>query len=322
MLNFTLFERLFNQITTLQKKKSIKSAIFWGQAFVNMPILAIIFGLPSLAVKFEDFFLEQPFDLSTFWRVIIFFSVCIISILLAWLYWSLAIPKWRKWAYKNVAKKDWEALMWAAVDANLTWTPGHPLEATEIRNEEDKGEITSFYKHISKKIRREKAVGSYSEDKEIPIETRYFLNKKRAWIELIAIVFIALIGLGNIIIAPQIVLKLIGAGIIGYLIYDIKDSPVWDILKKDEAQIILNEKGLSIKKKNLSFYSWRQIEFIDWEEEEKKMIVCIENKDQKEEEFSKIPIKLELIDVHPREFLKCAKVYIGRHDRNNLAPLN
>jgi len=304
------------------KKKSIKSAILRGQLLVNMPILAIVFGFPCLAVEFENIFLEQPFDLSTFWRVLIFIGVIIISLLIAWLYWSFAISKWRTWAYKNVAKKDWEALMWAAVDANLTWAPGHPFESTEIRNEDEKEEISSFYQYISSKKRREKALGSYSEDKDVPVETRYYLNKKRAWIELIAIVFIGLIGLGNVIFAPQILLKIIGVVIIGYLIYDIKDSPVWDILKKDVAQIILTEKGISIKKKSLTFYSWRIVEYINWEEEEKKMIITVENENQREEEFSKITIKLELLKVHPREFLKCAKVYLGRYERNNLAPLN
>jgi len=306
----------------LKKKKSIKEVINWGYVFISVPSIIIAFSLVLFVFNFEDLFLNEPFDLHIFWRINIVIIAFIIGFILSWLYWSFAIPKWRIWAYKNVEKKEWEDLMWAAVDAHLVWEPGHPFEATEIRNETETEEISQFYQHISAKKRREEALGSYSENENVPIETRYFLNKKYSWIEVISIVFIVLVGLGNIIFVEKIFIKLLGVGIVAYIIYDLRGSPLRDILKKEEAQIILNEKGISIKKKELIFYPWERIDYIKWVEEKKAILVVVENEEQKEEEFSEITVKLELIKVHHREFIKCVQVYMGRFDRNNLAPLN
>lgn len=306
----------------MQKKKSIKEVILWGQICINIPAIAIAFSLVIFAFNFEDFFLNEPFDLHIVWRIIIVIFAFILGFILSWLYWSFAIPKWRVWAYKNVAKREWEDLMWAAVDAKLIWTPGHTFEGTEIRDEEAIEETALFYEHISAKKRREQALGSYSDDKNVPAETEYFLSKKDSWVEAIAIVFVAFIGLANIIFITNVFMKLLGTGIIGYLIYDLRDSPLRDLLKKKEAQIVLNEKGMSIKKKDLAFYSWGQIDYIKWEESKKAIIVVVENEDQKIEEFSEIVIKLELLDVSHRQLLKRVQVYMGRYDRNNLAPLN
>jgi hypothetical protein len=72
----------------------------------------------------------------------------------------------------------------------------------------------------------------------------------------------------------------------------------------------------------LIFYPWERIDYIKWEEEKKAIIVIVENEDQKEEEFSEIAVKLELLNVSHRELLRCTQVYMGRYDRNNMAPLN
>ena len=322
MLNFTLFERLFNQITTLREKKSIQEVIQWGQILINIPAVAIAFSLVIFAFNFEELFLDEPFDLHIIWRGLILLFAFIIGIILSWLYWSFTIPKWRVWAYKNVPKNEWEDLMWAAVDAKLIWTPGHVFEETEMRDEEATEKTALFYEHISAKMRREQALGSYSDDENVPAETKYFLSKKDSWVEAIAIVFIALIGFANIIFGTQIFFKLLGTGIVAYLIYDLRDSPLRDLLKEKEAQIILNEKGIGIKKQEMTFYPWQRVNYMKWEEEKEAILVVVENEDQKIEEFSEILIKLELLNVSHREFLKTTQVYMGRFDRNNLAPLN
>ena len=306
----------------MSKKKSIKEVIRWGQILINIPAIAIAFSLVILAFNFEELFLDEPFDLHIFLRMLIVLIVFIFGITLSWLYWSFAIPKWRVWAYKNVAKKEWEDLMWAAVDAKLIWTPGHAFEATEIRDEEAREETALFYEHILAKKRREDALGSYSDDKSVPLETKYFLSRKDSWIEAIAIFFISLIAIGNLFFGTEIFMKIMGLGIIAYIIYDQRNSPLRDILKKNEAQVILNEKGISIKKKVLVFHPWERIDYIKWDEYKDAIIVVVENEDQKEEEFSEIAIKLALFKVSQREFLKYAQVYMGRFDRNNLAPLN
>jgi len=148
------------------------------------------------------------------------------------------------------------------------------------------------------------------------------LSKKNSWVELIAIVIVSFVALGNLIIGENLFSKFLGIGIIFYLIYDLRDSPLRDIFKKKVPQVILNEKGISVKKKILTFYSWERVDYLKWNESKKSFIIIVENDNQKEEEFSEIAVSLELLDVSHREFLQCAKVYMGRFDRNNLAPLN
>jgi hypothetical protein len=49
---------------------------------------------------------------------------------LAWLYWSVAVPKWRIWALRMV--DDWRRLEARAVATLLIWPRGWIFEKTEI----------------------------------------------------------------------------------------------------------------------------------------------------------------------------------------------
>lgn len=306
----------------MKQKKSIKEVILWGQVVVNIPAIAIAFSLVILAFNFEDLFLTEPFDLHIIWRMLIVFVAFIIGIILSWLYWSIAVPKWRVWAYKNVKKKEWEDLMWAAVDAKLIWTPGHPLEATEIRGEEATEETAVFYEHISAKMRREQALGSYSDDVSVPLETHFFPNKTVSTIAIIVIFILAAIVLFTFISKANIVVNICSLGLLSFAVFSYFSSPLSDSFKKDKTQLILNEKGMSIKKKELEFYPWERVDYIKWDDEQRVIVIVVENENQSKEEFSNIIVNFSLLNLTHREFLKYAQVYMGRYDRNNLAPLN
>jgi hypothetical protein len=49
----------------------------------------------------------------------------------AWVYWSFAIPRWRRWARRRGAPA--EELQRLAVEANLVWPKGSIFEKTEFR---------------------------------------------------------------------------------------------------------------------------------------------------------------------------------------------
>jgi hypothetical protein len=49
----------------------------------------------------------------------------------AWLWWSFAAPRWRRWAYRRVS--DLQLLEELAVAGNLVWRASHPLTRTELR---------------------------------------------------------------------------------------------------------------------------------------------------------------------------------------------
>ena len=54
-----------------------------------------------------------------------------IGIAASWLWWSVAAPRWRLWAYQRV--KDLELLEQLAVADKLVWPVKHPLTRTELR---------------------------------------------------------------------------------------------------------------------------------------------------------------------------------------------
>lgn len=58
---------------------------------------------------------------------------------LAWLTWSLLVPRWRIWAYERVENLD--ELKACAVAVSLIWREGHFLERTEIRSPDQQRRI-------------------------------------------------------------------------------------------------------------------------------------------------------------------------------------
>lgn len=55
------------------------------------------------------------------------------SVAVAWLVWSIQVPRWRLWAYERV--DDLTELKARAVAAQLIWPEGHWFEKTEIRTQ-------------------------------------------------------------------------------------------------------------------------------------------------------------------------------------------
>jgi hypothetical protein len=56
----------------------------------------------------------------------------LLGISLAWLWWSVMVPRWRIWAWSRVA--DTDDLRERAVRTGLIWPEGHVLERTEFRD--------------------------------------------------------------------------------------------------------------------------------------------------------------------------------------------
>lgn len=62
--------------------------------------------------------------------------VFLVSWPLAWLAWSLLVPRWRVWAYERVENLD--ELKMQGIAAGLIWREGHLLERTEIRTRDQR----------------------------------------------------------------------------------------------------------------------------------------------------------------------------------------
>jgi len=88
-------------------------AIFAGQLIVNVPSACII-----IAVAFMG-------------RLLVPWEVALISgALLAWIWWSFNVTRWRAWAIRKGC--DPERLQKFAVRTGLTWPKGSVLEKTEF----------------------------------------------------------------------------------------------------------------------------------------------------------------------------------------------
>ena len=97
---------------------SITKAISIGLLVVNGPVLLLLFG-PVIAIALKPAWSELLAGYPILW-------------LMAWLWWSLSIPRWRLWAYRHV--EHVQALKRAAVSSGLTWPDGWIFEKTEIKS--------------------------------------------------------------------------------------------------------------------------------------------------------------------------------------------
>ena len=111
---------------------SIKQALRRGFWTVNLPVLLIIFSqfgitlvVMQAAERFGSLLPRPAVDYLMPALLIVAFS----SPLTGWIWWSVAVPKWKLWAYSRV--EDVQALKIAAIQGQLIWPDGHIFEKTE-----------------------------------------------------------------------------------------------------------------------------------------------------------------------------------------------
>ncbi len=95
-----------------------RRAIVLGHLAVTLPIV-VLFALAYLL----DRRVATPAS----------FAAIPVAFLVAWLYWSLAVPRWRLWALANVVDAPCESLLARAASSGLLWREGSWLERTELR---------------------------------------------------------------------------------------------------------------------------------------------------------------------------------------------
>jgi hypothetical protein len=113
-----MMENNMTQIDEQSKKSrlSVRKAVIIGQLIINIPVTIIIFG--SIFIGF--------LLLPRWWWV--FF---IGGFVLAWLWWAIIVPRWRKWAIRRGAPV--QELHRLAVATGLEWPTGNIFEKTEIK---------------------------------------------------------------------------------------------------------------------------------------------------------------------------------------------
>lgn len=109
---------------------SVGKAILIGHLMVNLPVMVIILcaaGIGALLAGLAG--LIEPALARWFWAIV---SIAVIAGSgCAWLWWSFAVPRWRKWALQNGAPAD--RLQKWAVATGLVWPKGWIFEKTESK---------------------------------------------------------------------------------------------------------------------------------------------------------------------------------------------
>ncbi|MCR9166635.1 hypothetical protein [Phaeodactylibacter xiamenensis] len=119
----------------MKRYKSIDEVIRIGQIEVNGPVAIIMFGIPIIAILVAPIIIPKEYvGISTV-------AGLFLGFILAWLWWSYRIVKWRIWAFENTEKSDWQKLKERAINQKLIWNDGSIFEKTEIRSREENQKI-------------------------------------------------------------------------------------------------------------------------------------------------------------------------------------
>lgn len=112
---------------------TVDEALSKGRKSINTPVLIIMFGLIVLSV-----YLVTALHISGWFAAV----GILFAFVIAWLYWSFAITKWRLWAFENV--RNVHELKNRAVKEKLIWPDGSFWERTEIRSADEKQRLLNL----------------------------------------------------------------------------------------------------------------------------------------------------------------------------------
>ena len=116
-------------------------AVWIGTLWVNIPVLAIMFGGWGLEYAIASFVTPyMPRTINPYVLIPLFGIWLVAPWVLAWTWWSFNVPKWRIWALERV--DDWPSLESDAIEAGLIWNEnslfGRMCARTEIWSAADR----------------------------------------------------------------------------------------------------------------------------------------------------------------------------------------
>lgn len=245
----------------MKKYKSIGEVLKRGQIEVNGPVTVILVVVPILSI----FLCPIIFPIE--YVGIGIFGGLILGFILAWLWWSYKIVKWRIWAFENTKKSDWISLKERAIIQKLIWNDGSIFEKTEIRSNAEKRKIEKINSEI-KQIENSEPDDDFSLDKieddpKIPTEIQYQYKRSETILSAFLPIIFILTGV-YLISADRMIIGILS---IGLAISHIDLNKIKNIWKK-EVQFTIGDKGIDIKKfKQFGFVKWSDTQdiFVDTE---------------------------------------------------------
>lgn len=212
---------------------TVDDALVKGQNYVNTPATIILFVFSSIGI-----YLNVKFDNSG-WYVPL---ILLFSFTLSYLYWAIAVVKWKVWAFGRVRNK--QELKSRAVVEKIIWNDDRFLSKTELWSKKDK----ELWETIKNDFKNKDV---FIDDFSIPDETLIYYSKSNI-IELLLLTIMIFYGIYALTIEHNYfigsILTITGL----YFGHKIVQK-----LKSKIPQIIINSKG--IETISTQFYEWGKI---------------------------------------------------------------
>jgi hypothetical protein len=287
----------------MKRYKSIDEVIRKGQIEVNGPVAIIMFGIPIIAILVAPIIIPKEYvGISTV-------AGLFLGFILAWLWWSYRIVKWRIWAFENTEKSDWQKLKERAINQKLIWNDGSIFEKTEIRSREENQKILEINSKVNQveinKKEDELSLNAIEDDPLVPSQIDYYYKRVETIMSLVLPIILSLLGI-YLIGVDQI---LIGAISIIMAFYQTNLNRISDVWKK-EVQFSIGNNGINFK--NLS-----DLGFVIWEDTQ-DISVDIENGIFKldvwrDETLFEVTLNLNEYQIGDyEEFLRKINIYLKR----------
>ncbi|MGY3213218.1 hypothetical protein [Mucilaginibacter sp. HD30] len=217
----------------IQETVSVDDAIKKGQRIVNLPVLAIMYGLLALGI------IILTNNWLSGWAIGV---TAALAIGLAWLYWSISITHWRLWAFENV--RNVHELKERAIRKKLIWPDGNFFEKTEIRTKNQRQK----WQELTAKFDRDDI---FIENDVVPLKTIVHYSQDKSVNRCIIgclIICASIYFLLSENVASSLIFLIIGGyvSVTGYL-----------KIRNNKPQIIIDNNGIQTAK--APFYEWHFI---------------------------------------------------------------
>ncbi|WP_285055352.1 hypothetical protein [Pedobacter ginsengisoli] len=213
---------------------SVDQAIARGKYLINCPVLFLFFGSMGLGIYLlvTDKYSALEVTIATI----------VIGTGLGWLYWSIAITKWRIWAFQNV--RNVHELKKRAIQEKLIWPDGSVFVKTEIRTRVDKERLND----LESKFKLE---DEFHDDLSVPAETIIFYARVKNFFQMIMMLAGVAGGVYFLKEGDYYIGVILSAGAAFLAYNEFKEAT------NATPQIILNDEG--IQTISTPFYKWEQI---------------------------------------------------------------
>lgn len=268
---------------------TVDEALSKGRKSINTPVLIIMFGLIALSV-----YLVTALHISGWFAAV----GILFAFVIAWLYWSFAITKWRLWAFENV--RNVHELKNRAVKEKLIWPDGSFWERTEIRSADEKQRLLNLQGKFN-------SPDIFNDDHAVTNETVVYYSKIKGLLQAIFMMGAFVMGLYLVIHEHNYILGAIIAGVGAIFTYT-----GFAHFSNKAPQITISNDG--IQTASVPFYTWAQIsgeDVITKRQGKSSTTYLVYNYPG-----GNLELDINELDINKSELEKLLRIYKGRGEKS------